>query len=174
MARIEPHVLFPVVWPAELAGATDGVLPWVVSSIETHHRYMAAVAEIARRNGGGGWLLVERMDDKPPATVPLDGKCWGHTIMLARWVRHVDEMPNAVSDHGPTLSLLQKPPTQTEFTTAVVWATGTTPAWSAMRVVGAFHADHLAALERGGLDEHTAVVAAMDGGGANGATLVVS
>jgi hypothetical protein len=180
MARIEPHVLFPVMWPAELNGTRD-VVSWVLEMTQTHYPYLAALAEIGRRNGGGGYVLVNRSrsetGDDVPLSLPVDGKQFTTTTHVARWVRGMADVQSLVGRNASHRRKLTRPPTQTDFTMAVVMDKDTAGGVFLVTLRagdGTMLAHHLATLERGGLDEHTAVVAAMDGGTGTGATLVVS
>lgn len=156
--RMEPTVLFPVYWPVD--ADPPAVAGWLLWALKTHVRYVQAVAEIARRNGGGGHLTVALKPDTWKTTV--GGKRYAGAIADARW----DRTPLELSPGVQHADRLHAGPTQTCFTAQVLVPNGTDTPDKATAVLecDGFHADALRRLEAAGWDETTGVVLAMDGG----------
>lgn len=157
-ARTEPNVLFPVFWPE--GSPPPDVAGWVFASLRGHIHYAQAVVEIARRNGGGGFLRVELGPERHPHT--HDGKPYVWSMATAEWDRGVLELSPGVDRPGE----LRAGPTQKRFTAQVLVPNGTPTPDKATALVecDAFHAAALRKLEAAGLNETTGVVAALDGG----------
>ena len=162
-AQVEPHVLFPVFWPAD--STPPDIAAWVCHCLKMHIVHAQAVAEIARRNGGGGHLRVELTPGRWDHA--MDGSRYTGAIAEGQWTRERLELSANVS--ADDADALRAGPTQRCFTAQVEIPNGTAmPDVATARVeCTGFHANALRTLEARGLDKRTAVLAAMDGGNAN-------
>jgi hypothetical protein len=158
--RPEPDVLFPVVYPAGSKPPT--IAAWLFRGLERHVHYAQAVAEIARRNGGGGHMLVELKPNTWEHT--HNGQRYTGAIAVARWNRSRLELSAGVERPDE----LRAGPTQKRFTAQVLVPNGTDTPDTATALVECrtFHADALRELEAQGWTDSVGVLVAMDGGGA--------
>jgi hypothetical protein len=150
VARQVPVVVLPVLWPV---GADEPErAKQVQSSLSIHRRYLAGIAEIARRNGRGGFVAVT-LSEKA-GEVEDGGQAWRWVMADAVWrtagLRTQDER-------------LRRGPTQRCFTVEVEMEGGR---WYASRMTcnDKLLADHLRECEELGADADTLVWCAMDGG----------
>lgn len=160
--RVEPAVFFPAMWPAD--STPPDIAGWVCRCLKMHIMYAQAVVEIARRNGGGGHLRVKLTPGRWDHA--MDGARYAGAIVEGKWSREWLELSADVS--ADDADALRAGPTQRCFTAQVEIPNGTAmPDVATARVdCTGYHADALRTLEAQGLDERTAVLAAMDGGNA--------
>lgn len=152
--RPVPTVFFPVFIPE--AVTAESAMGCVMESLSLHRRYLCGAAEIARRNGGGGYLAVE-VSEACGEPQLLEGRRWQAYLARASWTR--DRVRSE-------MEALRRGPSQTCFTVAVRVEHEGRTARRACRMEAKDKplAGHLAECERLGADASTVVWMAMDAG----------
>jgi RHH-type proline utilization regulon transcriptional repressor/proline dehydrogenase/delta 1-pyrroline-5-carboxylate dehydrogenase len=135
------------------------IVKWTLQLIQEHHGYNAAVAELARRRGGGGYLHV--VVEAGPGTFQANGREIRGACCTASW-NHGGALP----DGEPVPAEYARGPSQSTFTMHVQIDAGAGVRCSCTTLVEAdLHARHLRRLERSGWNPRCVGIGAFDGGG---------